>query len=180
MNDKNFYIMLADPPWAGPNSQIISGPDIRVYNGVFLSNVQEPYKITLTVDKQAANTNDFPPCDIHGPNRSLMFSKAFIDLLASLGVDNIQYSDADVTYEPTGQELPISGGIVETSDISLEVFQTIALHVRSYNPDIKTKRRSKVENLIRQGRVFAPLFTTLPYHLDSLNECPRAASYSGG
>ena len=33
----------------------------------------------------------------------------------------------------------ISGGIVETSDISLEVFQAVALDVRSYHPDIKTK-----------------------------------------
>lgn len=33
----------------------------------------------------------------------------------------------------------ISGGIVETSDISLEKFQDIALAVKSYNPVIKTK-----------------------------------------
>lgn len=33
----------------------------------------------------------------------------------------------------------ISGGIVETSDISLEKFQNIALAVQSYNPAIKTK-----------------------------------------
>ena len=33
----------------------------------------------------------------------------------------------------------ISGGIVETSDISLDIFQDIALAVKSYSPVIKTK-----------------------------------------
>jgi len=33
----------------------------------------------------------------------------------------------------------ISGGIVETSDISLERFQEVALAVKSYSPDIETK-----------------------------------------
>lgn len=33
----------------------------------------------------------------------------------------------------------ISGGIVETSGISLEKFQEVALAVKSYTPDIETK-----------------------------------------
>lgn len=42
----------------------------------------------------------------------------------------------------------ISGGIVETSDISIETFQNIALSVKSYNPDIKTKNNIDI-NLLK-------------------------------
>lgn len=34
----------------------------------------------------------------------------------------------------------ISGGIVETSDISIDVFQEIALAVKDYQPNIQTKQ----------------------------------------
>ncbi|HEY7772828.1 MAG TPA: hypothetical protein VIC26_06590 [Marinagarivorans sp.] len=42
----------------------------------------------------------------------------------------------------------ISGGIVETSDISLDRFQDVALAVKSYSPDIKTKNNVDV-NLLK-------------------------------
>nr|QKW94282.1 hypothetical protein [Myxococcus xanthus] len=106
MANKNFYIMLADPPWAGPTSKIISGPDIQVNDGLLLDNVQQGYSIVLSVDKKAKDVSEFPPCDIHAPSRSLLFSQRFIELLTGLGVDNVQYFDADVVYEPTGQKLP--------------------------------------------------------------------------
>lgn len=106
MTDKNYYIMLADPPWAGPTSKVVKGPDIMVNDGVFLSDVKDKYEIVLSVDKKAENPAEFPPCDIHGPTRTLMFSQRFIDILNSLGVDNVQYFDADVTYEPTGEKCP--------------------------------------------------------------------------
>lgn len=105
MTDKNFYIMLADPPWGGPTCKVIKGPDIMVNDGVLLDGVHETYEIVLSVDKQAKDTNEFPPCDIHKPSRSLMFSQRFIDILNSLGVNNIQYFDADVKYAPTGEKL---------------------------------------------------------------------------
>jgi len=42
----------------------------------------------------------------------------------------------------------ISGGIVETSDISLEVFQEIALTVKDYQPNLQTKHGIDI-NLLR-------------------------------
>ena len=96
--------MLADPPWAGPTCKVIKGPDIMVNDGVSIEVVQENYEIVLSVDKQAEDADEFPPCDIHEPTRSLMFSQRFIEILNSLGVDNIQYFDADVTYAPTGEK----------------------------------------------------------------------------
>lgn len=104
MTDKNFYIMLADPPWAGPTCKVIKGPDIMLNDGVFIEGVHENYEIVLSVDKQAKNAHEFPPCDIHEPRGSLMFSQRFIEILNSLGADNIQYFDADVTYAPTGEK----------------------------------------------------------------------------
>lgn len=101
-----YFIMLADTPWAGPAAKVVKGPDIMVNDGVSLDNVKEGFEIHLSVDDEAENANEFPPCDIHGPGRSLMFSKRFIEILISLGVDNIQYFDADVTYLPTGAKYP--------------------------------------------------------------------------
>ena len=105
MTDTEFYIMLADPPWAGPTAKIITGPDIMVNDGVFIGGVQKSYDIKLVVDKQAKDPSEFPACDIHGPSRTLLFSQRFINALNSLGVDNIQYFDADVVYAPTGEKL---------------------------------------------------------------------------
>lgn len=128
MTDKNFFIMLADPPWAGPTVKVLKKPDVMVNDGVFLPGVNESYEILLTVDEKAKDVHDFPPCDIHGPSRTLMFSKRFIELLIGMGVDNIQYLDAEVTYEPTGQKLPykvanvvgiISGLDMGASDVVL-------------------------------------------------------------
>jgi|GEM_PF-5480116 len=102
MSDNKFFIMLTDTPWAGPTAKVVKGPDIMVNDGVYLENAKEGYEIHLSVDEKAEDANEFPPCDIHGPGRSLMFSKRFIEILISLGVDNIQYFDADVTYLPTG------------------------------------------------------------------------------
>ncbi|ATB49467.1 imm11 family protein [Corallococcus macrosporus] len=126
MAGKNFYIMLASPPWAGPTSRVISGPDIQVNDGLLLSGVQQGYSIVLSVDEKAKDASDFPPCDIHGPSRSLLFSQRFIELLEELGVDNVQYFDAEVVYAPTGQKLPykvanivgiVSGLDLDRSDV---------------------------------------------------------------
>lgn len=128
MSDKNFFIMLADPPWAGPSVKILKKHDVMVNDGVFLHDVKEKYEMLLTVDKKAKNPTEFPPCDIHGPSRTLMFSQRFIEILDTLGVDNIQYLDADVTYEPTGEKLSykvanvvgiFSGLDMEQSDVIL-------------------------------------------------------------
>lgn len=39
----------------------------------------------------------------------------------------------------------ISGGIVETSDISLETFQQVALLVKQYQPNLKSKQNIDVK-----------------------------------
>ncbi|TEW51922.1 imm11 family protein [Psychromonas algicola] len=128
MNDKNFYLMLIDTPWAGPSVEVVKGPDLSVNDGVFIHDVTEAYEINLLVDKQAKDSNEFLPCDIHGPSRTLMFSDQLVNLLTKLGVDNIQYFDADVTYAPTGEKVgykvanivDIVGGLdLEKSDVIL-------------------------------------------------------------
>jgi len=128
MNEKNYYLMLIDTPWAGPFAELVKGPDPYVNDGVFINDVTEPFDIKLNVDKKAKEAGEFLPCDIHGPSRTLMFSQQFIDLLAELGVDNIQYLDADVTYAPTGEKVSykvanivdiVSGLDLEKSDVIL-------------------------------------------------------------
>ena len=97
--------MLADPPWSGPTAIVINGPNIRVYNGQPIQDIGGRFEILLSVDSKAPDRLDFPPLDIHGPNRTLMFSEKFIEVLAQLDVTNIQYFDAAVTYEPTGAKV---------------------------------------------------------------------------
>ncbi len=120
--------MLSDPPWAGPTVNILSGPDIVVNDGVLIENVRQKYEIELTVDRQAENKEAFPPCDIHGPSRGLMFSHRLIEILNNEGANNIQYFDADVSYKPTGEKYnyrvanilgSISALDIEKSDVIL-------------------------------------------------------------
>lgn len=134
MNDKNFYIMLADPPSAGPTQTLISGPDIMVHSGEWLEGIEAPFEIVLQVDTQAQSPLDFPPLDIHGPNRSLLFSERFIGILDKLGVETIQYLDAAVSYGPTGAKVPykvanivglVEGLNREASDLDLSPKGTV-------------------------------------------------------
>lgn len=105
-NSKNFFVMLPTIGWEGPTAKVQSGPDIKASTGQFIGGVSELYKITLVVDPRAENPLDLPLPDILRPNASLLFSQRFIDLLGSLGVDNIQYFDADVVHEISGKKLP--------------------------------------------------------------------------
>ena len=105
MNDKNFYLMLIDTPLTAPRVEVIKGPDITVNDGVSIDDVTEEYEMTLSVDKKIKNIAECSPCDIHGPSRSLIFSKRFIDLLAKLQINNIQYLHADVTYTATNEKV---------------------------------------------------------------------------
>lgn len=121
MTDKNYYIMLENAPWAGPNTTTLSGPDFMIDDGVFIPDQEQSYEISLTVDKQADDPADFPPCDIHRLNSGYLFSEHFIELLKKLNVYNIQYFDAKVTFEPTGLQLPYKAaniiGIVSGLDL---------------------------------------------------------------
>ena len=124
---KSYYIMLADPPWAGPTAELIEGPDFHVNDGVMIEETDNIFNIKLKVDEKG-DPKDFPPCDIHGPTRNLLFSKKLIQVLNGCGVDNIQYFDANVTYEPTGEKVDykvanvigaISGVDFDKSDLLL-------------------------------------------------------------
>ena len=105
MNDKNFYLMLIDTPLTAPRVEVIKGPEITVNDGVSIDDVTEEYEMTLSIDKKIKNTAECSPCDIHGPSRSLIFSKRFIDLLAKLQINNIQYLHADATYTATNEKV---------------------------------------------------------------------------
>ena len=124
---KNYFVMLADSPWGGPTAELIEGPDFHVNDGVMIGETENSFNIKLEVDKQG-DPKEFPPCDIHGPTRNLLFSKKLIQVLETCGVDNIQYFDANVTYEPTGEKVDykvanvigaVSGADFDKSDLVL-------------------------------------------------------------
>jgi hypothetical protein len=129
MTEKNFYIMLNAPPWGGPDPVMIDGPDFMIDDGVVCDDEQQPYEVVLKVDNKAENPSDFPPCDIHSLDSGYLFSQRFIDVLKKLNVDNIQYFDAKVTYEPSGLQLPykaaniigiVSGLDLDNSEVELD------------------------------------------------------------
>ncbi|SHN23614.1 hypothetical protein SAMN05216179_2697 [Gracilibacillus kekensis] len=100
----NYYIMLIDTPWAGPNTEVRNGPGLKLLNGTEVTyQVIEPFEIKLAVDDAAGDPLQFKTCDIHGPNRTTLFSKRLIELLKQHGVENVQYFDTNVVYEPTGE-----------------------------------------------------------------------------
>lgn len=49
-----------------------------VNDGIFLADIKEKHEMLLTVDGKANDPEDYPPCDIHGPSKTVMFSKRFI------------------------------------------------------------------------------------------------------
>lgn len=105
MNNKNYYVMLAEALWAGPNAFVDNEPSFKMNNGVLVSDTTFEFDVKLLVDKRASDPVAFPPCDIHNLRRGYLFSQRFIELLERLGVDNIQYFNANVTYQSNPQKL---------------------------------------------------------------------------
>lgn len=67
-----------------------------------LKKVPPPLSFELRVDPKAKDAVRFPPLDLHNTtSRQALFSERLIACLADSGVDNIDYYDARVVYEPT-------------------------------------------------------------------------------
>lgn len=105
MSNKNYYVMFADPPWAGPRAIADVETPFSMDDGILLGDTGYEFNVELLVDKQASDPTAFPPCDIHKIRGGYLFSQKLIDLLGRLGVDNIQYFNANVTYQCNPQEL---------------------------------------------------------------------------
>lgn len=114
--------MLAEPGWAGP---IVFGDNeapFRMDDGVLLGDTEFEFNIKLLVDKLASDPTAFPPCDIQGFRSGYLFSQRFIELLGRLGVDNIQYFKANVTYQDNPQKLAYKAanilGVISALDMN--------------------------------------------------------------
>ncbi len=101
-----FFIMLSDPPWAGPTAFRIAGSDRVMNKGRKLS--ADPGLITfeLRVDAKAGDPSSFPPLDWHDPSGGQpLFSRRMVELLQRVGVSNIDWYSAHVSHQPTGAVL---------------------------------------------------------------------------
>src|SRR6187431_2619979 len=94
---KNFFIMIADSPWAGPTVEPVSVPSVDALEGEFINGLETPFVVNLVTEPSALPTENFPPRDIHEASKFMLFSRKFVELLEGLGVDNIQFLPADVT-----------------------------------------------------------------------------------
>jgi hypothetical protein len=99
--------MLANPPWAGPTVELVRGPEILLNRGTLVDEqeIAPPYEMRLVVDPKADDPQQFPPLDMHGPGRHLIFSQRMIDILNAAGIENIQYFPTSVVYDPTNLTL---------------------------------------------------------------------------
>lgn len=122
MHNKNYYIMLADAGWAGPTAFVDDETPFRMDDGVLLGDTEFEFNIKLLVDKQASDPSAFPPCDIQDLRSGYLFSQRFIELLGRLGVDNIQYFNANVTYQDNPQKLAYKAanilGVISALDMN--------------------------------------------------------------
>lgn len=105
---QNYFIMIADGPWAGPTVKVVEVPEVDVTDGVFVGGVSKPFRVDLVTDLRASASEVFPPRDIHEASGFRLFSRKFIDLLKDLGVDNIEYLPAEVVDTQSGKKLDYS------------------------------------------------------------------------
>jgi len=108
MPDSHF-LMLHELPWAGPVAVRTAGSDTIMNRGRRLKTPPGRLAYELRVDRKAKRADEFPPLDWHNAaNGQALFSRRFVNLLAQLGITNIDYYDASVTYAPTGAALDYS------------------------------------------------------------------------
>ena len=103
--NKNYFVMVAESPWAGPTVKVVDVPDVRATRGKLIGNINKPFIVNLVTDPRALPTESFPPRDIHESAKFTLYSRKFFDLLNSSGVTNIEYFPADVTDLRTNQKL---------------------------------------------------------------------------
>lgn len=106
--DKNYFIMIAESPWAGPTVKVLHKPEVDVMDGLLVGEVGEPFRLELITDPRALPTEPFPPRDLHEGSAFVLFSRKFIHVLEDLGVDNIEYLTAEVTNVRTEEVLDYS------------------------------------------------------------------------
>jgi len=101
----NYFFMIATSPAFGPTVEVINAPSVRTTKGKRIGDLDESFRIELVVDRSAPVDGEYPPRDIHESAKFTFFSRRFIDALSSLGVDNIEYFEADVLDTFTDQKL---------------------------------------------------------------------------
>lgn len=103
-DNEKYYLMMEDGPWAGPNPEILDGLDIDVTEEVLIGPQEDIFDVILQVEDSADDPQAFQLGDIYSTPDITLYSEAFIKLLENHGVDNIEYFDAEVTYEPSGSK----------------------------------------------------------------------------
>ena len=102
----NYYIVVYDPPWAGPVSHPVDGLGIDLMQGKKYDSYNESAKYNLEVDKLANNPTDFPPLDYFScADLTVFMSNKMRQCLEENGVDNIDYYNVEITYVATGEQV---------------------------------------------------------------------------
>ncbi|TEW44564.1 imm11 family protein [Psychromonas algicola] len=101
----NYFFMIATSPAFGPTVEVVDAPSVRTTKGKSIGDIEEPFRIELVVDRSAPAEGEYPPRDIHESAKFTFFSRKFIDALTSLGVENIEYFEADVLDTATNEKL---------------------------------------------------------------------------
>ena len=103
MSQKNYYIMLANPPAEGPVANSVKQPSVYTNRGEMIGEIEGEFEFTLDL-ANGVDARKFPPLDIEETGQHLLYSKKMIDVFNVCGVENIEYFQATVTYTPTGEK----------------------------------------------------------------------------
>jgi len=99
-----YYVLVYNPPWAGPVPREIVSAGGGFLKGFKLSSVDSNAKYILEVDEKAKKTLDYPPLDYFmSSDLVVFFSEKLKTVLNSIGVDNVDYYQVEVTYAPTNE-----------------------------------------------------------------------------
>ena len=102
---KDYFVMVATSPWAGPTVEVISAPRVRTTKGKLIGETERPFIVELVTDSRVLPTDNFLPRDIHESAKFKLYSRAFINALNSLGIDNIEYLPVEVTNKKTNERM---------------------------------------------------------------------------
>lgn len=104
----DFFVMLNRTSWVGPSAHVLDDSGLLLMYGRPVSVPKQKLRYELRVEPDAPTDQlTPPPCDLHDAGHGqLLMSPRLIAILREVGVDNIQYLDCEVTYQPTGQRIP--------------------------------------------------------------------------
>ncbi|WP_426580317.1 imm11 family protein [Leptospira interrogans serovar Szwajizak] len=101
------FVLLLETSWADSTPHQIDPEYRNFFRGSHVKLHEKLPQFVLRVEKQNQNTKEFSHCDLlEAAHGQLLMSLKLLETLINIDIKNLQLFDCQVTFEPTGQELP--------------------------------------------------------------------------